>query len=229
MTSHGPRGAKVLKPAKSAKGAALTPRAAAAASGSGTGQSSSPVGAAMGLGESDKDTWDITFSDEHIRAICANVVAEQLKDLKKEVDSAVAASISESAATESKTIADSFKNNFGKCFSQCQRDLEELPRKLDKQIQDTLNPRLDELRREFTTKYGTLSAIVQGVDTKVEAPTKDNQELKDAVKQLQAELAAANQRPSKPVVVSSAFEGEVDYSVIKVNAGKLMPKAKVQE
>ncbi|CAK0833050.1 unnamed protein product, partial [Prorocentrum cordatum] len=155
----------------------------------------------MELGGSDEDTWDVAFSDEHIRAICANVVAEQLKDLKKEVDSAVATSISES----------------------------ELPRKLDKYIQVTLNPRLDELRREFTTKSDTLSAIVQSVDTKVEAHTKDIQELEDTVKQLQAELAVANQRPSKPVVFSFAFEREVDYSIIKINAGKLVSKAKVQE
>ncbi|CAK0879184.1 unnamed protein product, partial [Prorocentrum cordatum] len=162
----------------------------------------------MDLGESDEDTWDITFSDEHIRAICANAVAEQLKDFKKEVDS-------ESVATESKTIADSFKTNVGKCFSQCQRGLEELPRKLDKQIQDTLST--------FAwTNYG-------GVDTKVGTHTKDIQELKDAVKQLQAELAVANRRPSKLVVFSSAFEREVDYSVIRFNAGKLVSKAKVQE
>eukprot|EP00959_Pyramimonas_sp_CCMP1952_P299446 6263162-Pyramimonas_sp.AAC.1 len=115
---------------------------------------------------------------------------------------------------------------------QCQKDLADLANKLDKQIQDKLNPRLDELRREFTTKFDMLSAIAQSVDGKVECHSKQINEPKESVKQFQEALAVANQKPSaaanqklsKPISISSASKARWTIRSSKSVRASLCPR-----
>eukprot|EP00959_Pyramimonas_sp_CCMP1952_P024060 504769-Pyramimonas_sp.AAC.1 len=114
----------------------------------------------------DSDEGDC-FSEEHLRALCTDIIAQQLGSIKDQVDEVAAASIKESVAKEAASIGDSFKVNFDKCFAACQEDLKGIDKKLDSQIVSTLTPKLDEIRREFHLKYDDLSERLDSVNATI--------------------------------------------------------------
>ena len=113
------------------------------------------------------DAEDSDFADldeDHLRAVCLEIVDQRLTYVRREVDGIVGSSVKAVITSETATITASFQSNFDAAIAACKKDFEDFPKKMGQRIMAVVTPKLDKLRTEVMQRCDEIKADLMQTD-----------------------------------------------------------------